>query len=141
MDTIFTVLTSPNVSSAHFWGHMADTVVVKGKTLHRPLLKTELPSDAVAVVAPNAVNETWALGHRVDSGKWDIAKQCGSMSNAPTYSELETLHTSFSSLGWPSITPSYPYLSSEQCGMFEDTGGQDCSVVLQNKAGLITCFQ
>lgn len=141
MDTIFTVLTSPNVSSAHFWGHMADSVVVNGKTLHRPLLKTELPAGAVAVVAPNVVNETWALGHRVDSAKWDIAKQCGSMSNAPTYSELETLHTSFSSLGWPSITPSYPYLSSEQCGMFEDTGTQDCSVVLQNKAGLIACFQ
>lgn len=141
MDTIFTVLTSPNVSSAHFWGHMADSVVVNGKTLHRPLLKTELPAGAVAVVAPNVVNETWVLGHRVDSAKWDIAKQCGSMSNAPTYSELETLHTSFSSLGWPSITPSYPYLSSEQCGMFEDTGTQDCSVVLQNKAGLIACFQ
>ncbi|TLI83109.1 RatA-like protein [Escherichia sp. E2562] len=141
MDTIFTVLTSPNVSSAHFWGHMADSVVVNGKTLHRPLLKTELPAGAVAVLAPNVVNETWALGHRVDSAKWDIAKQCGSMSNAPTYSELETLHTSFSSLGWPSITPSYPYLSSEQCGMFEDTGTQDCSVVLQNKAGLIACFQ
>ncbi|MCV5179545.1 hypothetical protein OFC21_29390, partial [Escherichia coli] len=36
LDAIFTVPTSPNVSSAHFWGHMADTVVVNGKSLHRP---------------------------------------------------------------------------------------------------------
>lgn len=36
LDTIFTVAASPDVSSANFWGHMADTVVVNGKPLHRP---------------------------------------------------------------------------------------------------------
>ncbi len=40
LDTIFTVPTSPNVATAYFWGHMADTATVSGKMLHRPLLKS-----------------------------------------------------------------------------------------------------
>ncbi|EFK0325909.1 RatA-like protein [Escherichia coli] len=140
LDAIFTVPTSPNVSSAHFWGHMADTVVVNGKSLHRPLLTTELPSGANPVSSPIINYENWASAHIIDASKWDIARQCGSIENAPTYNELELLHTVFNSLGWPS-SPSFPYLSSQQCGMGEGTGAQDCSITLINKPGLVTCFQ
>ncbi|EFH2140025.1 RatA-like protein [Escherichia coli] len=140
LDAIFTVPTSPNVSSAHFWGHMADTVVVNGKSLHRPLLTTELPSGANPVSSPIINYENWASAHIIDASKWDIARQCGSIENAPTYNELELLHTVFNSLGWPS-SPSFPYLSSQQCGMDEGTGAQDCSITLINKPGLVTCFQ
>lgn len=140
LDAIFTVPTSPNVSSAYFWGHMADTVVVNGKSLHRPLLTTELPPGANPVSSPIINYENWASAHIIDASKWDIARQCGSMENAPTYNELELLHSVFNTLGWPS-SPSFPYLSSQQCGMFEDTGAQDCSITLMNKPGLVTCFQ
>ncbi|EFJ1799438.1 hypothetical protein HIJ22_001039 [Escherichia coli] len=140
MDTIFTVLTSPNVSSAHFWGHMADTAVVNGKTLHRPILTTELPSGANPVSSPIINYENWASTHITDASKWDISKQCGNIENAPTYNELETLYTVFNSLGWPA-SPSFPYLSSQRCGMDESTGTEDCSITLANKPGLVTCFQ
>ncbi|EPY0988545.1 adhesion domain-containing protein [Escherichia coli] len=140
MDTIFTVLTSPNVSSAHFWGHMADTAVVNGKTLHRPILTTELPSGANPVSSPIINYENWASAHITDASKWDISKQCGNIENAPTYNELETLYAVFNSLGWPA-SPSFPYLSSQRCGMDESTGTEDCSITLANKPGLVTCFQ
>ncbi|HAG8274813.1 TPA: hypothetical protein HGS18_26710, partial [Escherichia coli] len=71
--------TSPNVATAYFWGHMADTATVSGKMLHRPLLKSELPSGVTAAATPNVNNETWALAHVIDSTKWDVARQCGSM--------------------------------------------------------------
>ncbi|TGB85884.1 RatA-like protein [Escherichia sp. E3659] len=146
MDTIFTVLTSPNVSSAHFWGHMADTVVVKGKALHRPLLLTELPTGAQAAGTPNINNETWGLAHVVDSVKWDIQKQCGSMNSAPTYNELGALSDSFNSLGWPSSPKDFPYFSTDRagmlyCGMFEQNGTQDCGIEASKTPGFATCFQ
>ncbi|MCM4627097.1 hypothetical protein MMN95_27945, partial [Escherichia coli] len=72
--------------------------------------------------------------------KWDISKQCGNIENAPTYNELETLYAVFNSLGWPA-SPSFPYLSSQRCGMDESTGTEDCSITLANKPGLVTCFQ
>lgn len=140
MDAIFTVVTSPNVSSAYFWGHMADTLTVSGKSLHRPLLQSELPANEIVVVAPDVNNEIWALGHMVDSTKWDIAKQCGSTSNAPDINDLMTLHSNFNSMGWPA-SPSYPYLSSQQCGVYENTGQQDCAIFPGSTAGFITCFR
>lgn len=145
LDTIFTVATSPDVSSANFWGHMADTVVVNGKPLHRPLLKSELPANAVPAVAPDVNNETWALAHTVDNSKWDLAKQCDNMDNAPDYPDLEALYSRFSTLGWPS-SPSFPYLSSARngilyCGMYEGSGAQDCGIQPASTAGFATCFQ
>ena len=145
MDAIFTVATSPNVTSAYFWGHMSDTATVNGKTLHRPLLKSEIPSNSTAAAAPNVNNETWALAHTVDATKWDLADQCGHLSNAPEYDDLQALHTSFSSLGWPS-SPSFPYLSQSRgggnfyCGMIESTGAQNCGISPASTAGFATCF-
>ncbi|EGO8351383.1 RatA-like protein [Escherichia coli] len=147
LDTIFTVVTSPNVPTAHFWGHMSDTTVVNGKTLHRPQLESELPSAAIMVATPNVNNETWALAHTVDSQKWDISQQCGLLDFAPNYADLEALHTNFSTLGWPSM-PNTPYLSKDRersgkyyCGMIEETGSQSCSIEPTSTPGFATCVR
>ncbi|OTA20023.1 putative invasin [Xenorhabdus beddingii] len=44
-DVTFTVITSPDVSKANYWGHMQDTIVAGGMTFHRPTLKAELAGD------------------------------------------------------------------------------------------------
>ncbi|MBM6553466.1 RatA-like protein [Escherichia coli] len=145
LDTIFTVPTSPNVATAYFWGHMADTATVSGKTLHRPLLKSELPSGATAAATPDVNNETWALAHVMDSSKWDVAQQCGSMNNVPSSAELQTLHSGFSTLGWPSSI-SFPYLSTDKagsfyCGVDEGSGSLNCGIQPAKTPGFATCFQ
>ena len=145
LDTIFTVPTSPNVATAYFWGHMADTATVSGKTLHRPLLQSELPSGATAAGTPTVNNETWALAHVIDANKWDIAQQCDSMNNAPTTAELQTLHSGFSSLGWPSSI-SFPYLSTDKagsfyCGIEEGAGTLNCGIQPAKTSGFATCFR
>lgn len=145
MDAIFTVLTSPNVATAHFWGHMPDTVTVSSKTLHRPWLKSELPSAAIAEATQDVNNETWALAHTVDSHQWDIAQQCGLLDLAPSYTDLQALNANFSAQGWPS-TPEIPYLSKERdrsgkyyCGMIEETGVEVCTIQATDTLGFATC--
>ncbi|MDX7986822.1 invasin [Xenorhabdus sp. 12] len=44
-DVTFTVATSPDVSVANYWGHMADTITVNGITFKRPPLEAELVRD------------------------------------------------------------------------------------------------
>nr|HEK5738209.1 RatA-like protein [Escherichia coli] len=145
MDAIFTVLTSPNVATAHFWGHMPDTVTVNSKTLHRPWLKSELPSAAIAEATKDVNNETWVLAHTVDSHQWDFAQQCGLLEFAPSYAELQALNANFSALGWPS-TSDIPYLSKERdrsgsyyCGMIEETGVEVCTIQATSTLGFATC--
>lgn len=140
MDAIFTVVTSPDVSSAYFWGHMADTTAVNGKTLLRPLLASELPANASSPLTPDVNNETWALGHMVDSRNWDIEKQCGSATSAPNDDDLVDLYTNFNALGWPA-SPSFPYLSSQRCGVFENSGQQDCAIAPGSTKGFVSCIQ
>ncbi|EBX2692589.1 hypothetical protein GZD23_001984 [Salmonella enterica subsp. enterica] len=145
LDVIFMVLTSPDTDKALFWGNMADTTSVNGKTLHRPWLQAELLS-GVTPVFTNGVhinNEYWAMAHTVDNTKWDIAKQCGSLSKAPDNNDLLTLYHSISSLGWP--TQGYPYLSKSTssggmyCGVDENTRSQNCAIKPASSAGYATC--
>ncbi|HAG3254325.1 TPA: hypothetical protein G8X54_003610 [Salmonella enterica] len=145
LDVIFMVLTSPDTDKALFWGNMADTTSVNGKTLHRPWLQAELLS-GVTPVFTNGVhtnNEYWAMAHTVDNTKWDIAKQCGSLSKAPDNNDLLTLYHSISSLGWP--TQGYPYLSKSTssggmyCGVDENTRNQNRAIKPASSAGYATC--
>lgn len=145
MDVIFTVVTSPDVASANFWGHMSDTATENGKTLQRPLLKSELPSNEFAAATPEVNNEIWALAHTVDKNKWDIARQCGTLDKAPEYEDLQALHSRFNALGWPT-SPSFPYLSRSRsgtlyCGIVGTTGAQDCGIMPGSTPGFATCFQ
>ncbi|MCJ2197861.1 DUF823 domain-containing adhesin [Escherichia albertii NBRC 107761 = DSM 17582] len=144
LDTIFTVHTSPDIPTASFWGNMVDTVTVNGKTLHRPLLASEV-SSATPASTPTVNNEIWALAHTIDANKLDFEKQCGSLGKAPTYSELQTLHGSMNSLGWPMT--SFSYLSSSAssgsfyCGLNMSTNTQNCGIDVDGTPGFATCFQ
>lgn len=145
LDTIFTVLTSPDTDKAQYWGHMPDTTTVNGKTLHRPWLQAELPSGVTPVFTSgvHVNNEYWAMSHTVDSTKWDIAKQCGNLSKAPDNNDLLTLYHSISALGWPTL--GYPYLSKSTsgggmyCGVDENTKNQNCAIKPASTAGYATC--
>ncbi|MKL98694.1 hypothetical protein D6S11_01910 [Salmonella enterica subsp. enterica] len=147
LDVIFMVLTSPDTDKALFWGNMSDTTSVNGKTLHRPWLQAELPSGVTPVFTNgvHANNEYWAMTHTVDNTKWDIAKQCGSLSKAPDNNDLLTLYHSISSLGWPTL--GYPYLSKSTsdggmyCGVDENTKQQNCAIQPASTAGYATCVE
>lgn len=124
---------------------MPDTVTVNSKTLHRPWLKSELPSAAIAEATQDVNNETWALAHTVDSHQWDFAQQCGLLDFAPSYADLQALNANFSALGWPS-TSDIPYLSKERdrsgsyyCGMIEETGVEVCTIQATSTLGFATC--
>ncbi len=61
LDTIFTVITSPNSDKANMWGHMPETATAtaaNGAVFERPKLYSEVssPSQASAV---SAYNESW----------------------------------------------------------------------------------
>ncbi|EDC2232797.1 hypothetical protein GAA27_19860 [Salmonella enterica] len=147
LDVIFMVLTSPDTDKALFWGNMSDTTSVNGKTLHRPWLQAEMLSGVTPVFTNgvHANNEYWAMAHTVDNTKWDIAKQCGSLSKAPDNNDLLTLYHSISSLGWP--TQGYPYLSKSSssggmyCGVDENTKSQNCAIKPAGTAGYATCVE
>ncbi len=146
LGAIFTTLTSPDTDKAIYWGHMAETAAVEGKTLHRPLLLAELPSGATAAGQKGISGETWALAHTIDAAGWDLAAQCGSLLKAPTYDELNELHTvPFSALGWPA-SPSLPYLSRSPasgdlyCGVEEASGNMNCGIHKSSTAGFATCL-
>lgn len=147
LDVIFMVLTSPDTDKALFWGNMSDTTSVNGKTLHRPWLQAEMLSGVTPVFTNgvHANNEYWAMAHTVDNTKWDIAKQCGSLSKAPDNKDLLTLYHSISSLGWPTL--GYPYLSKSTssggmyCGVDENTKSQNCAIKPAGTAGYATCVE
>ncbi|ELH8386600.1 hypothetical protein Q7X33_001731 [Salmonella enterica subsp. enterica] len=147
LDVIFMVLTSPDTDKALFWGNMSDTTSVNGKTLHRPWLQAEMLSGVTPVFTNgvHANNEYWAMAHTVDNTKWDIAKQCGSLSKAPDNNDLLTLYHSISSLGWP--TQGYPYLSKSTssggmyCGVDENTKQQNCAIQPASTAGYAMCVE
>ncbi|HCK6120575.1 TPA: hypothetical protein N0T48_002540 [Salmonella enterica] len=147
LDVIFMVLTSPDTDKALFWGNMSDTTSVNGKTLHRPWLQAEMLSGVTPVFTNgvHANNEYWAMAHTVDNTKWDIAKQCGSLSKAQDNNDLLTLYHSISSLGWPTL--GYPYLSKSTsssgmyCGVDENTKSQNCAIKPAGTAGYATCVE
>ncbi|KFC96458.1 RatA family protein [Leminorella grimontii ATCC 33999 = DSM 5078] len=145
LDATFTVLTSPDTDKALYWGHMPDTATANGKTLHRPLLVAELPSGATSPLHVLMNKETWAMAHTVDANTWDLAAQCGSLSNAPDINVLQALHSTFSSLGWPTTT-SYTYLSRTTsskyyCGYNESSGSSSCYIDAKTTAGFAACLQ
>lgn len=145
LDTIFTVMTSPDTPTAHFWGRMLDTVSVNGKTLHRPLLASEV-SSATPAATLDVNHEIWALAHTIDANKLDLAQQCGSLDKAPTYNDLQILFRSIGNVGWPTSSNQY-YLSSSPssggmyCGMNMTTGAQNCAINAVKTLGFATCFQ
>ncbi|WP_254870152.1 adhesion domain-containing protein, partial [Salmonella enterica] len=63
IDTIFTVVTSPDVGVARMWGHMAPSLTAAdGAVYQRPLLYAELASTD-NTTTKQETNETWAVFH------------------------------------------------------------------------------
>ncbi|EEB9697365.1 RatA-like protein [Salmonella enterica subsp. enterica] len=146
MDVIFTTPSSPNSANASHWGHMPDTTTVNGKTLHRPMLAKEVRSGSAAGTAtvPGS-DESWALGYVDNAGHYDFATQCGSINNAPEKSDVEALHSTFFSLGWPS-SGSYSYLTKTVEGgsyySYNQTNGSGTAKASPTGTlGFISCVQ
>lgn len=110
IDTIFTVVTSPDVAQAHMWGHMLPSLTAKdGAEYQRPLLYDELTSTTNAI-SYTEDNENWAGFYGPDSGKSNPAN-CG-VGYYPSVEALRSLQEAYDNRtiktgqGWP-INRSY----------------------------------
>jgi adhesin/invasin len=97
---IFTVLTSPDVPQANYYGHMSNTITVNGVTFKRPPLKAEFASDT---------DNSWQT---VSGEHWSgvyyphAVSYCGGEAKMPTQAQLEALRSSVGGdvtavHGWP----------------------------------------
>ncbi|AOM41512.1 inverse autotransporter beta domain-containing protein [Xenorhabdus hominickii] len=104
-DAIFTVITSPDVPSANFWGHMAETITLNGVTFRRPQLQTEA-DDGSHKVGHSVYPEHGEVWHRrTHEG---ALFYCRKLMNAqlPTKDELISLSQTYpdkiqNMFGWP----------------------------------------
>ena len=95
----FTVNTSPNVSSANYWGHMPDNVIIDERNFYRPPLKSELVG--AAGISNTENNEVWGLMQQTDARSY-----CAN--NYPESVDMQELYIAYplntitTKLGWPS---------------------------------------
>ncbi|EBV2192483.1 hypothetical protein OEE31_002584 [Salmonella enterica] len=106
IDTIFTVITSPDSSKAKMWGHMPETVTAKsGAVFKRPFLASEVQVPATDVVENN---ETWAS--LINS---NAKTACGGEAYLPRIEDLQSLYDAWPdgamgvNQGWPLLNKSY----------------------------------
>lgn len=105
MDTIFTVITSPDSSKATFWGHMPETATAEdGSVFKRPLLYSELNSTS-GFSSQSESNELWAK-FKYAQAQDSASSGCGN-DMIPAKSALMSLYnanpggTMSTTLGWP----------------------------------------
>lgn len=105
IDTIFTVVTSPDVSVARMWGHMAPSLTAAdGAVYQRPLLYAEL-SSTDNTASKQETNETWAVFHGPASEGANPARCAAGYS--PAVEALDSLYSKYPSRtintaqGWP----------------------------------------
>lgn len=110
IDTIFTVITSPDSDKAQMWGHMsASLTAADGTVYHRPLLYAELSSTG-NVTQYTEDNEYWAGFYGPNSGKSNSAN-CDP-GYYPSVQGLDSLYSKYpnrtikTAQGWP-INRSY----------------------------------
>lgn len=103
IDTIFTVVTSPDSDKANMWGHMPETVTAKnGVVFKRPLLRAEVNS-SLSAGSSSENNETWAT---IDFENVVNANACGA-GYVPSLSDLQSLYSAWpggamdTQQGWP----------------------------------------
>lgn len=101
LDTIFTVVTSPDSDKAAMWGHMPETVTAaNGAVFKRPLLSAEIAS-GVTAGSETENNERWGT---VDF--YAIANACG-VTRVPALADLQSLYSANpggainTQQGWP----------------------------------------
>lgn len=105
IDTIFTVVTSPDVSVARMWGHMAPSLTAAdGAVYQRPLLYAELASTD-NTTSKQETNETWAVFHGPASEGANPARCAAGY--YPAVEALDSLYSKYPSRtintaqGWP----------------------------------------
>lgn len=110
IDTIFTVVTSPDSDKAQMWGHMPDSLTAAdGSEYQRPQLYAELRRTSNATQYTED-NESWAAFYGPNSGKNNPAN-CAS-GYYPSVKELDSLYSKYpnrtikTGQGWP-INRSY----------------------------------
>lgn len=85
IDTIFTVVTSPDSSKAAMWGHMPETVTAaNGKVFQRPKLLSEITTGSVVGTQEN--NEAWGT-----ADAQGVVAACGA-AYVPTLADLQSLY-------------------------------------------------
>ncbi|HDN5855138.1 TPA: hypothetical protein P1457_004372, partial [Salmonella enterica subsp. enterica serovar Bahrenfeld] len=111
IDTIFTVITSPDVDVARMWGHMLPSLTAAdGAEYQRPQLYAELANQASAAQYTED-NEIWAGLYGPDSSKTDPAVNCAA-GYFPSVEALDSLYSKYpnrtikTAQGWP-INRSY----------------------------------
>ncbi|NUC24470.1 RatA-like protein, partial [Escherichia coli] len=109
LDTIFTVVTSPDSSKAKMWGHMPETVTAAdGTVFKRPLLLKELAYQT-GRTSTSEDNENWALFNINYASSSTTYSGCGT-SYIPTQAGLTSLfannagNTMKTVQGWPVAT-------------------------------------
>lgn len=87
LDTVFTVLTSPDSSKAQYWGHMPETVTSSdGVVFRRPMLQAEIGVGSYS----SANNEKWSAITYPQASSLNI-EGC-SIDKIPLLSEWQTLY-------------------------------------------------
>ncbi|EII3401984.1 hypothetical protein LG566_004187, partial [Salmonella enterica] len=101
IDTIFTVVTSPDSDKAKMWGHMPETVAAaNGEVFKRPLLSAEIAS-GITHGSNTENNETWG------SVNFDVAKDACGAGFVPSLADLQSLYDAWpggamnTQQGWP----------------------------------------
>ncbi|OTA20876.1 putative invasin [Xenorhabdus beddingii] len=124
-NVIFTVVTSPDIPEANFWGHMPNTVTsADGTVFYRPVLQSELgiPSTIKKPHPYTEHNEIWSA--RAPKGAEWSCKVAGK--KLPTKDQLENLYLAhpdnamYTEYGWPKGR-SYRSSSPEIDGKGKDT--------------------
>ncbi|EEF6757360.1 hypothetical protein FVG69_16585, partial [Salmonella enterica] len=101
IDTIFTVVTSPDSDKAKMWGHMPETVAAaNGEVFKRPLLSAEIAS-GITHGSNTENNETWG------SVNFEVAKDACGAGFVPSLADLQSLYDTWpggamnTQQGWP----------------------------------------
>lgn len=101
IDTIFTVVTSPDSDKAKMWGHMPETVAAaNGEVFKRPLLSAEIAS-GITHGSNTENNETWG------SVNFEVAKDACGAGFVPSLADLQSLYDAWpggamnTQQGWP----------------------------------------
>ncbi|WP_171923115.1 adhesion domain-containing protein [Salmonella bongori] len=105
IDTIFTVITSPDSDKAHMWGHMPPSLTAAdGSQYQRPLLYDELSSTTNAITFTED-HESWA-GFYGPNSENPHPDACGN-GYYPTADDLDSLYSKYpgqaikTAQGWP----------------------------------------
>lgn len=108
IDTIFTVVTSPDVSVARMWGHMTPSLTAAdGAVYKRPLLYDELASKTNAAEYPED-NERWVVFYGPNTTKGASPETCPK-GYFPSVEQLDSLYSKYpngaikTAQGWPII--------------------------------------